>query len=475
MQVALRTIITNVLQQPEEPRFRSLSPTNAAVAKRVLPATGALELLRAIGFTQQAPGGDLVLAAGEDVAVLRHAAAELDALIDRQPRPEPQPEPEPEPCSGSAGSPLPLHSWGRRYMLPCNRGRGDAPDGRSDAALRQLFQRPTLDEFLSRYRGARPCIIALAGGPESRAPSGTGWPQEAGPCEGGTEAAWVQRAAQLAAAAASGDDGKMQKRLVVVNPLDVERRKHDPALERALATDEAERSAAFEQLSQRQLVAVRDVHTDEHTVARLRDAFAQAFDCPVTTNLYMNGVGSAGFVEHHDAHEVFAVQVHGTKRWSVGPPTVTNPSHRYRWRDEHHSPPGAMTEFVTRAGEALYIPLGWRHFAAPTGGEEGAEPSVHVTMGVHLPRWGDLLEAMLHQVSTHSSLTGGPSSLTGGDRCAQMGADGETAWLRQPLDPHQGVDVAEVQRRLRQLADAAPALAQGAGVALAGGARVSVS
>jgi len=56
-----------------------------------------------------------------------------------------------------------------------------------------------------------------------------------------------------------------------------------------------------------------------------------------------------------------------------------------------------------------------------------------------------------------------------------MGADGETAWLRQPLDPHQGVDVAEVQRRLRQLADAAPALAQGAGVALAGGARVPVS
>lgn len=71
-----------------------------------------------------------------------------------------------------------------------------------------------------------------------------------------------------------------------------------------------------------------------------------------------------------------------------------------------------MQEFVTRQGEALYIPLGWRHFATPTDGhcsdpenirglqseatesETAALPrrSVHVTMGVQLPRWGDLID-----------------------------------------------------------------------------------
>jgi len=85
---------------------------------------------------------------------------------------------------------------------------------------------------------------------------------------------------------------------------------------------------------------------------------------------------------------------------------------RYRWRDDHRSPEEAMDEYVTRAGEALYIPLGWRHFATPEEGGEGeVARSVHVTMGVQLPRWGDLMEGVLHE----------------------LGAAGETCWLREPL------------------------------------------
>lgn len=109
-------------------------------------------------------------------------------------------------------------------------------------------------------------------------------------------APWVRRAAQLAAAAASGSDSKARKRLIVVNPLDVERKVPNPGLQRALeacaASSEGNAGSAgpaFSELAQRQLVAVRDVHTDEATVARLRDAFSKTFCCPVTTNLYMNG------------------------------------------------------------------------------------------------------------------------------------------------------------------------------------------
>ena len=125
------------------------------------------------------------------------------------------------------------------------------------------------------------------------------------------------------------------------------------------------------------------------------------------------GIGSAGFVEHHDPHDVFAIQLHGAKRWSVAPPIVTNPSHRYRWRDIHRTAPQELQQFVTRQGEALYIPLGWRHFATPADGDGlvaedtmGVAPeaavvprSVHVTMGVQLPRWGDLIEGACSFVS----------------------------------------------------------------------------
>ena len=68
-----------------------------------------------------------------------------------------------------------------------------------------------------------------------------------------------------------------------------------------------------------------------------------------------------------------------------------------------------MAEYLTKQGQALYIPMGWRHFATPAAGgaskDGGGDPateqgqgeaeqgrSVHVTMGVQLPRWGDLIE-----------------------------------------------------------------------------------
>ena len=135
-------------------------------------------------------------------------------------------------------------------------------------------------------------------------PSGQQWPPPALTPEdnavgegklGDEHAAWVRRAAQLAAAASGGSEAQSQKRLVVVNPLDVERKAPNPGLQKALEAAAASekngdsRDAAFSELAQRQLVAVRDVHTDEATVADIRDAFSEAFDCAVTTNLYMNG------------------------------------------------------------------------------------------------------------------------------------------------------------------------------------------
>ena len=66
-------------------------------------------------------------------------------------------------------------------------------------------------------------------------------------------------------------------------------------------------------------------------------------------------------------------------------------------------------------GQCLYIPIGWRHKAEPQGGSGGCAggdgrpsgggggggggdggPSVHLTMGVQLPRWVDGLEALTH-------------------------------------------------------------------------------
>ena len=470
-QAALRTVTANILEQPDELRFRSLRCSNSTLAGKVLPVPGARQLLLAIGFQPAEPGSSGLNARGYlrlptaavDAALLRRAVDGLDRLLE-VPASAPAPAGVVDLPEGqaAAGTPFALRNWDSRFRQPEN-GRVRSLHGCCDAdaasasdaaplALRDLFARPTLEEFLREHKGVRPVVISLASEWLAQ-PSGKRWPPSVADSGGEDEPGWVQRAAQLAAAAASlsaaesrGNGGSVlakNKRLVVVNPDDVERRAADPMVEQAMAqADNGGLTDAFRDLTQRRLVAVRDVHTDEATVSLLREAFATALDCPVTTNLYMNGVGSAGFVEHHDMHDVFAIQLHGVKRWSVGPPTVRHPSHRYRWRDEHRSPDEVMQEYVTRAGEAVYIPLGWRHYAVPqddaeAGAEEGgeggrslgtAERSVHVTIGVQLPRWGDLMEGVLHE----------------------LGAGGETCWLREPL-PASVTDLAgRVDRPLEQ-------------------------
>eukprot|EP01051_Picozoa_sp_SAG22_P003942 SAG22_NODE_202_length_15324_cov_7.802627_4_plen_502_part_00 len=373
-----------------------------------------------------------------------------------QPEPVPAPAPAPEPLQPrppvgaplflTAGTPVPIDRWRRRYTQPCNR-RPAAAGPQQVEGLADLFGgEAALAAFLRSDFGQRPVILqvdpaaAVAGG------------------AGGAAApdSWPDAAAALAAAAARAEGpvepgqprsgGGGGGGLVVVNPADVERKTPDPLAAAALAhkasADPAALAAALAGLSHERLLAVRDPHRladDEggraaRLVAAVQRAFAAHFDCPVSTNLYMNAPGAAGFVEHHDPHEVFALQLSGCKRWRVGPPLLQFGSHRYRWRDSEVSDPEALDEFVVRPGQCLYIPIGWRHKAEPTldaeaggvggrgkgggggggggstsTGESAGGPSVHLTMGVQLPRWADAIESLVHE----------------------LGA--ELTWLREPL------------------------------------------
>jgi hypothetical protein len=142
-----------------------------------------------------------------------------------------------------------------------------------------------------------------------------------------------------------------------------------------------------------------------------------------------------------------------------------------------------MMDFTTQAGEALFIPLGWRHYATPVG-VEGCDPargdtalSVHVTMGVHLPRWGDLLEGLLHQLGAVSPWLreplqdpipgSGEDGAEGAHRVAQVGQEeGEVQW---------SVSNADLSRQLRRLVEEAGGQwPSGCQVSVAGGANVSI-
>ncbi len=123
---------------------------------------------------------------------------------------------------------------------------------------------------------------------------------------------------------------------------------------------------------------------------------------PVSAHLYLTPAGAQGFPPHHDTHDVFVVQVEGSKTWRIGPPITALPL------ADDPSGVAVMTEPASDirldAGDVLYVPRGWVHEA-----HAGPTPSLHITLGVRVVRWVDLVldavaVAAAHDVALRESL-----------------------------------------------------------------------
>ena len=116
---------------------------------------------------------------------------------------------------------------------------------------------------------------------------------------------------------------------------------------------------------------------------------------PLQVNAYLTPAGNKGFATHYDTHDVFVLQVDGTKRWRIHEPVLPDPLERQTWggrADEVGATadgPAAL-DVVLEPGDALYLPRGWLHSAAAQGSS-----SLHLTFGVRaLTRYALVEELM---------------------------------------------------------------------------------
>ncbi len=105
----------------------------------------------------------------------------------------------------------------------------------------------------------------------------------------------------------------------------------------------------------------------------------------VAANVYLTPPEAQGFPPHDDTHDVFIVQVEGAKTWRISRPCRELPPVHPPFHDLLVSPHDAE-DVQLDAGDVLYVPRGWMHEARTS-----AVPSLHVTIGVHVTRWSDLL------------------------------------------------------------------------------------
>ena len=108
-------------------------------------------------------------------------------------------------------------------------------------------------------------------------------------------------------------------------------------------------------------------------------------------NLYLTPPHGKGSIPHWDDHDVFVLQVLGRKKWQLERQRRALPARGEKMdRVEGREFYGEVTELMLEQGDLLYVPRGWIHAA-----ECGAEPSLHVTIGLIPYFFEDLLRAAI--------------------------------------------------------------------------------
>jgi ribosomal protein L16 Arg81 hydroxylase len=120
------------------------------------------------------------------------------------------------------------------------------------------------------------------------------------------------------------------------------------------------------------------------------------FQHRVGVNLYLTPRSAQGLRPHVDSHDVVILQIDGVKEWRVGgvlsrsSPTAALPG------EPIDSVPDAQGYLLT-PGDALYIPRGYAHEAVTQ-----TSSSLHLTVGIHVLTWADLLGEALHLVAAEN-------------------------------------------------------------------------
>ena len=132
---------------------------------------------------------------------------------------------------------------------------------------------------------------------------------------------------------------------------------------------------------------------------------------PVQANAYLTPPAARGFAAHYDTHDVFVVQLAGTKQWTVHTPAVDAAGgladwtqHRDAVADIAQHPP--ELDVLLTPGDVLYLPRGWIHSA-----QANDALSLHLTLGVHPYTARDVLDAAVSEaladLPVHGALPAG--------------------------------------------------------------------
>jgi ribosomal protein L16 Arg81 hydroxylase len=155
-------------------------------------------------------------------------------------------------------------------------------------------------------------------------------------------------------------------------------------------------------------IRVKGIEKHSGPLTELCRNIEQELGFPTRANLYCTPAGARGFDRHFDTHEVLVLQLLGQKKWQVYESTFRLPLEYVpplsfeddraalkRARGGRQAGQDGISEaelgplaldVSLEAGDCLYLPRGFVHQA-----ESFEEASVHLSIGIHVLTWLDLL------------------------------------------------------------------------------------
>ena len=141
------------------------------------------------------------------------------------------------------------------------------------------------------------------------------------------------------------------------------------------------------------------LHRNDAELARFCRALESIFSLRVQANVYLTPPESQGFGTHYDDHDVFILQISGSKRWRFFQKPIENPYKGEKFQHGLHKPSNESRECILSAGDCIYIPRGLMHEAE----NYGDQPSLHVTVGLLSKTWADLMLEAMSEVALRNS------------------------------------------------------------------------
>jgi len=164
----------------------------------------------------------------------------------------------------------------------------------------------------------------------------------------------------------------------------------------------ADPARVFELFGDGATIVFQGLHRYHEPVTRFCRELEVELGHPCQVNAYVTPAGAQALELHDDPHDVFVLQAFGRKSWEI------------------HAAPDEEEREPLRAeigpGDCIYMPTGTPHAASTQRSLSG-----HLTVGVHVVAWRELVRAALDRIAADPSLDepippGWPADLEGLER-----------------------------------------------------------